>query len=473
MFSKNGTKFLRTTTFRLTLWYLGIFSLLSLAVFGVVYIFLTAHLHDQTDNELKNTAKEFITLYQEQGVKSLQAEFTREAASRGTGRVFFALLSPASKPLATSDLSEWHTEVTLLLNTTLNAANHSSSEIYFRTLSRPGHRHRVRVISISATNGNVIKIGITLKSDEMLLERYRETFGTALLIMLVCGGLVGWLLARKAMSGVKRVTETATRIGRHDFGQRVTAADEGEEIGALVQAFNDMLERIEALLHELQQITDNVAHELRTPITRIRGIAETTLKSNGDLDEFHEMAAAVIDGSDELIEMISTMLEIAKTDSGVSELTVAPLDIREIAAEAVDLFAPAAEDQRIHIQLSQPPQPVMVLGDRPRLQRVVANLLDNAIKYTSPGGKITLSITAEAAEAKVEITDTGVGIDEKDIPRVFDRFYRSDQSRSTSGSGLGLSLALAIIRAHGGNITIKSTETGSTFAVSLPNKSSF
>ena len=115
----------------------------------------------------------------------------------------------------------------------------------------------------------------------------------------------------------------------------------------------------------------------------------------------------------------------------------------------------------------------MVLGDRPRLQRVVANLLDNAIKYTSPGGKITLSITAEAAEAKVEITDTGVGIAEKDIPRVFDRFYRSDQSRSTSGSGLGLSLALAIIRAHGGNITIKSTETGSTFAVSLPNKSSF
>ena len=469
MFSKNGIKFLRTTTFRLTLWYLGVFSTLSLAVFGVVYVFLAAHLHDQTDNELMNTAKEFRTLYEEQGSKALQAEFTREASSQETGCVFFELISPGRKPLATSDLSEWSGLATLSLNVT----DRSENEVSFRTLSLPGHRHKVRVISMPATDGNVIKIGRTLKGDEMLLERYRETFGTALVIMLACGGLVGWLLARKAMSGVKRVTETATRIGRHDFGQRVMVADKGEEISALVQAFNDMLERIESLVNELQQITDNVAHELRTPITRIRGIAETTLKGKGDLDEFREMAASVIDGSDELIEMIGTMLEIARTDSGVAKLAVAPLDIREIAEEAVDLFTPAAEDRRIHIHLSKPPRAVMLFGDRQRLQRVVANLLDNAIKYTPPGGKVTLSITAEAAGAKVKITDTGVGIDEKDIHRIFDRFYRGDKSRSTAGSGLGLSLALAIVRAHGGDITVKTTDSGSTFTVSLPNKPSF
>ena len=434
-------------------------------------MFLAAHLHDQTDNELMNTAKEFRTLYEEQGAKALQAEFTREASSRGTGRVFFELISPGRKPLATSDLSEWSGLATLSLNVT----DRSENEVSFRTLSLPGHRHKVRVISMPATDGNVIKIGRTLKGDEMLLERYRETFGTALVIMLACGGLVGWLLARKAMSGVKRVTETATRIGRHDFGQRVMVADKGEEISALVQAFNDMLERIESLVNELQQITDNVAHELRTPITRIRGIAETTLKGKGDLDEFREMAASVIDGSDELIEMIGTMLmlEIARTDSGVAKLAVAPLDIREIAEEAVDLFTPAAEDRRIHIHLSKPPRAVMLFGDRQRLQRVVANLLDNAIKYTPPGGKVTLSITAEAAGAKVKITDPGVGIDEKDIHRIFDRFYRGDKSRSTAGSGLGLSLALAIVRAHGGDITVKTTDSGSTFTVSLPNKPSF
>lgn len=468
MFSKNGTKFLRTTTFRLTLWYLGVFSLLSLAVFGVVYVFLAAHLHDQTDNELMNTAKEFKTLYKEHGVKALQAEFTREAASRGTGRVFFELISPEGKPLAASDVSVWNAPETLFPN----AAVPSENKIFFQTISRPGHRHKVRMIFMPVADGNIIRIGISLKSDEMLLERYRETFGTALVIMLVCGGFVGWLLARKAMSGVKRVTETAIRIGRHDFSQRVALTGKGEEISALGRAFNDMLERIESLLNELQQITDNVAHELRTPITRIRGIAETTLKGNGNLDEFREMAASVIDGSDDLIEMIGTMLEIAKTDSGVVELAVAPLDMREIVEDAVDLFAPAAEDRHIRIHLSCPPKAVMILGDRQRLQRVVANLLDNAIKYTPPGGNVTLSVATVEAGAKVEITDTGVGLDEKDIPRIFDRFYRGDKSRSTAGSGLGLSLALAIIRAHGGNITAKSTSSGSSFTVFLPNKPS-
>ena len=468
MFSKKSANFLRTTTFRLTLWYLGVFSLLSLAMFVVVYLFLASHLYDRTDNEIMNTAEEFETLYEQQGVRALQAEFTREAASRGTERVFFELISPKGKVLATSDLSQWHGSETLPLEADVTSGN----KVSFRTLSLSEHRHKVRVVAISATDGNVIEIGTTLQGDEILLERFREIFGTALVIMLVCGGLVGWLLARKAMSGVKRVTETATRIGRHDFGQRVAFADEGEEIRALVHAFNDMLERTELLLNELQQITDNVAHDLRTPITRIRGIAETTLKGGEDLDEYREMAAAVIDGSDELIEMISTMLEIAKTDSGVTELAVAALDIREIVEQAADLFAPAAEDKRIDIHLAQPQHAVMVLGDRSRLQRVVANLLDNAIKYTPAGGTVSLSIDAEAAGVKVAITDSGMGIDANDIPKIFDRFYRGDQCRSTTGSGLGLSLVLAIIRGHGGDITVKSAEAGSTFIVFLPSEPS-
>jgi len=434
----------------------------------VVYVSLASRLHDQTDNEIMNTAKEFVTLYEEHGVKALHGEFTREAASRGTGRVFFELISPEGKLLATSSLSQWEGLGTSLLDGEVTSGEKAS----FRTLSLPGHRHKVRVISMSATDGNVITIGTTLEGDEILLERYRETFGTALAIMLVCGGFVGWLLARKAMAGVKRVTETATRIGRHDFDRRVTLADEGEEISALVRAFNDMLERIESLLSELRQITDNVAHELRTPITRIRGIAETTLKGSGDIDEYREMAASVIEGSDDLIEMIGTMLEISEADSGVAELDAAPLNIQEIVEEAADLFAPMAEDRHITIHLSKPPRAPMVVGDRPRLQRVVANLLDNAIKYTPPGGTVTLSVNLDSAGVKIEFSDTGVGINEKEIPLIFDRFYRGDKSRSTAGSGLGLSLARAIIRAHGGDITVKSTGGGSTFTVFLPSEPS-
>jgi len=465
MFSKKGHSLLRTTTFRLTLWYLGVFSTLSLAMFAVVYVFLASHLYDQTDNELLNTAREFDVLYKNHGLTALKSEFQREMQSEGENNVFYRLLSPDGGELASSNLKPWRGLMTL----DLPRSGAMEGEPVFQTVTLPGLPHKIRVITLLTGKGSIIEAGFTLRGDEILLERYRETFGTALVIMLICGGFIGWLLARKAMSGVKRVTETATRIGRHDFGRRVTLADEGEEISALVHAFNAMLERIESLLSELQQITDNIAHELRTPITRIRGVAETTLKGGGDLDEYREMAASVIDGSDDLIEMIGTMLEIAKTDSGVAELTVTPLDIREIVEEAVDLFAPAAEDRRIEIHLSKPRQAVMALGDRPRLQRVVANLLDNAIKYTPSGGTVTLSVDTDAAGVKLKITDTGVGLDEKDLPRIFDRFYRGDKSRSTVGSGLGLSLALTIIQAHGGDITVKSTEAGSAFTVFLPS----
>jgi heavy metal sensor kinase len=468
MFLKKRLNFLQTTTSRLTLWHLGLFSVLSVVVFLVVYESLASHLRNQTDNEIMDSAKEFAALYREHGVKALQDEFVREAASRGTRRVFFELLSPKGKLLASSNLSQW----TGL--ETLRPLEHSISENRpsFRTIFLPGHHHKLRLISMPTGDGNMIEIGSTLQSEELILERYRETFGAALAVMLVLGGLAGFLLAKKAMSGIQRVTDTATRIGRRDLGRRVPLGNEGKEIDALVYAFNAMLERIESLLNELKQITDNVAHELRTPITRIRGIAETTLKSSGDIHEYREMTASVIEACDDLIEMIATMLEIAKTDSGVAEFDMVPLDIREIVEEAADLFVPTAEDRHVDIRLIKPSHSVMILGDRARLQRVVANLLDNAVKYTPPGGTVTLSIDADEAGVKVNINDTGMGIDEKDIPRVFERFYRGDKSRSTPGSGLGLSLALAIIRVHGGNIDVKSTEQGTTFIVLLPcNKS--
>jgi signal transduction histidine kinase len=273
------------------------------------------------------------------------------------------------------------------------------------------------------------------------------------------------------MAGVQRVTDTATQIGRHDLGRRVPLAREGREINALAQAFNAMLERIESLLNELQQITDNVAHELRTPVTRIRGIAETTLKSGDHIDDFREMAATVIDGCDDLTEMVATMLEIAKAESGVAELEIAPLDFCQISAEAVDLFAPMAEDKGVEIHWTQPPRKVTVSADRQRLQRAVANLLDNAVKYTPPGGRVTLTLQADASGARVDITDTGMGIDAEDLPHVFERFYRGDKSRSTPGSGLGLSLARAIVRAHGGEIAVKSTlHQGTTFHILLPSQ---
>lgn len=462
MFWKSGHSFLRTTTFRLTLWYLGVFSVLSVGVFLVVYVSLDLRLGAQTDDELLDKSREFATLYREHGIQALQAEFAREAQSQGTGRVFFQLLSPRGQSRASSDLSQWR--ATDISTSTQSMAR--GQQPSYRTLLLSGHK--VRVLSVPISGGARIEVARSLQREAIILERYRETFGLALVFMVICGGLFGFLLARKAMSGVQRVTDTATGIGRNDLGRRVPLMDEGEEINALARAFNAMLERIEALLQEVRQITDHVAHELRTPITRIRVIAETTLKDGEDIHDYREMAAAVIDGCDDLVEMISTMLEIAKTDSGTVDFDSVPLDLLDIVAEAVDLFTPMAEDKGIDLRLIKSSRPALVRGDRRKIQRMVANLVDNAVKYTPRGGVITVTVKTNAGHASVEISDTGIGISEVDMPHIFDRFYRGDKSRSTSGSGLGLSLARAVIHAHGGDITVQNSKQGTTFAFFLP-----
>ncbi len=466
-----GFKFLHTTTFRLTIWYLGVFSALSMAVFAIVYIFLTSHLHDNIDREITNSAKEFSTLYREHGVKALQSEFTREAASRGTERVFFELVSIKGNLLAHSDLHHWKN-----INKAIpkSLPHNFKNKLIFYTIMLPKHKYKTRVVSISTFDGNTIRIGITLKGDEVLLQRYRETIGTALLIMLISGGLIGWQLTRKAMAGIKKITETAIRIGEHDFSRRVELTKENEEIKSLANAFNNMLEHIESLMKELREITDNIAHELRTPITRIRGMAETIIKYTEKPEDYYEMAAMVIEECDNLIEMINTMLEISRTDSGVTKFSIVPVNILEIVKDAADLFTPAADDKNIKIiVLNKSSKAITVNGDRSKLQRVVADILDNAVKYTPSHGIITMSITSDKKNIKITIKNTGNGIEKKDISKIFDRFYRCDKSRSTLGNGLGLSLALAIIRALNGNISVKSTKTETSFTISLPNPSSY
>jgi signal transduction histidine kinase len=230
-----------------------------------------------------------------------------------------------------------------------------------------------------------------------------------------------------------------------------------------------MLERIERLVGELKSVSDNVAHDLKSPLTRIRGIAETTLCGSQDIKNYREMAGAVIEESDRLVELINTMLEIARTDSGIAVLNTNRLDLRAIVHDAVDLFGPLAEDRGGAIQWELPENPVLVSGDIKCLQRAVANVLDNAIKYGGEGGIVKLLLISGNKQAKLLISDRGSGINEADIPRVFDRFYRAEKSRTTLGSGLGLSLALAIVRAHGGNITVRSSPgKGSEFTISLP-----
>jgi heavy metal sensor kinase len=469
MCSKRKSDIFRTVTFRLTLQYALLFSVISLTVFILIYVMMTSSLRQRVDDDLLDSAKEFEELYNTQGIEALRAEYGREAESRGLNRVFFRLLSPDLDALATSDLGSWPglglpPEVSARL---------SRDEVAFSTISVPGHSHKVRAIFKKTEDGNIIHVGFSLEDNERLMERYREIFGTAIVVMLICGGLAGWLMARRAMSGVERVTNMAIRMGKGDLSLRVPLGNEGQEIDNLAKAFNEMAERIQALLTELREVTNNIAHDLRSPLTRIRGIAEATSIGVHSADEYQEVVRMVVEESDRLVEMINTMLAIAEAEAGLAESTKTSIDILEIIESAHGLFLPVAEDKGLHLAVEAPPELLLTIGDVASLQRVIANLLDNAIKYTPAGGKVLISVEGTRTQVVISVTDSGMGIDEQALPLIFNRFYRGDQSRSTPGNGLGLSLVRALVRAHGGEITAESSPgRGSTFTVFLPRTTS-
>ena len=279
-----------------------------------------------------------------------------------------------------------------------------------------------------------------------------------------------WLLSRRMLSGVMQVSSAAQRIAADgDFDRRVDESGGGSEITELVTAFNTMNDNNRHLFREVRSVTDNVAHELKTPLTRLRGAAELTIGKNYDNPEAAELAAVVAEECAEMLELINSLLEITRTESGINGLRTETTDLASMLRRACELFQVLAEDLGITLSQEIPDNAVLVNAEPVRLQRVFANLIDNALKFSDKGGTITISLTSERGSAVVRVSDTGCGISASDLPHIFERLYRCDASRSRPGSGLGLTLAAAIVRAHGGTITAESTPgQGSIFTVTLP-----
>jgi heavy metal sensor kinase len=275
-------------------------------------------------------------------------------------------------------------------------------------------------------------------------------------------------MARRALAGVEAVTRTARQISEGSLKQRVPVKKYQDEIDQLAITFNQMLDRIQTLVTGIREMSDNIAHDLKSPITRIRGISEVTLTTGASDKEYETMAASTIEECDRLLDMINTMLVISKTEAGVNKLDTQEIDIGAVVRDACELFRSTAEDKDLRLVYDVPGN-FSISGDTRLIQRMIANLLDNAIKYTPAGGSIEMTVSTVDDAAAIKVKDTGIGISEKDMPRIFERFYRCDPSRSEAGIGLGLSFARAIARAHGGDIKVASTpDQGSTFSVTFP-----
>jgi signal transduction histidine kinase len=469
MSSKRGPSFLRTATLRLALWHAGLFAILSLATFALVYLTLQASLIQQTDRELNEDAQEAESKLQGVSRREGEAAFRADVDPIDVDKDVRVLLSSGLKVRTSSDLTSW-SGIDFVPH---DAGRIAPGEAVLRTVFVPGLQHQARILVRRARDGSLIEIGTSLADSEDLLRIVRRIFALGWITTIIPGLLLGWFMARRAMAGVDRVTATAVQIGKSDLSQRVPVGREGEEIENLARAFNEMLDRIHLLIRELQDVSSNIAHDLKSPITRIRVLAETHLRAGTGVPQSDHMAGPIIEECDRLVGMIDTILEIAATDAGVAPLGDSVIDLADVARDAVDLLQPAADENGIRLECNLPPAPLLIRGDLNRVQRVVGNLLDNAIKYTKRGGAVRVSAETTPDRISLSITDSGIGIDSETLPRVFERFYRGEWSRSTPGHGLGLSLARSIARAYGGEIAVESGfGKGSVFTIHWPSSRS-
>jgi signal transduction histidine kinase len=311
--------------------------------------------------------------------------------------------------------------------------------------------------------------GISHHALSELREDFRGYFGVPLVIVIALSGAIGWFMARRALSGVDEVTRAAVDISRGALDRRVPLTGRDDEIDRLARSFNTMVEHTQVLIEQMKEITENIAHDLRSPITRMRGLAEMTLTGRSTDEATASMAGLIIEECDRLLELINTMLDISEAEAGLAKLDMEKADLAALVNDLRDIFLLSAEEKHIELRTTGTEGPVPVICDRRRLQRVFANLLDNALKYTPAGGLVTISVADDSGRATVTVEDSGSGISDEDLPHIFERFFRGEKSRSTPGNGLGLSLVRALTMVHGGSVSVASTlHEGSRFTVTLP-----
>jgi signal transduction histidine kinase len=316
-----------------------------------------------------------------------------------------------------------------------------------------------------------LQVGMDADIREDAMQSMRAVFLVILMPVLLFALLGGAFMAYRALAPIRRLVEILhSVIDTGNVSTRVPEEEVRGEFGDLVRLFNRMLDRIETLVIGMHRTLDNVAHDLRTPMTRLRGRAELALQVERDPEIYREALAESVEASQAAMTMLETIMDVAEAESGTMPLHMEPVLISELIYEVIDLYQLLADDKEQALVMDVPPA-LEIFADRSRMRQVVANLIDNAVKYTPGGGDVHVSAEGDEREVCLRVRDTGMGITSDEIHRIWDRLYRGDRSRSQRGLGLGLSFVKAIVQAHGGRIQVQSTEgVGSVFTVRLPRR---
>lgn len=455
----------QSLAFRLTIWYAGVFLIIAFLLFGGLYVLLNSLILKQTDEVLATKKNTAILFMSNQGLRFPQEQIAMDGNAVSEWTTFFRLVNESGEEYFSSNSNLSGLD---LPAAELNRLIATKQPLY-KTIKVSSFNFPVRVGFFYLGPNTIIQIGQSLESSYQLLDLFRLIFLLGLTGAFVLTVLLSAVLASNLLQMINNVTRTAAEIAdayHPQLDRRVYVGKENNEISEMARTFNTMLERIQNLVGGMEEMSDNMAHDLKSPVTRIRGLTEVTLMHEASVDEYERMGADIINECDTLLGMINNILFISKAKHGVYVPQMTEINLNTLVEQAYQMFQPLAESKGLELTSSLSDRALTIMADKKLLQRALANLIDNAIKYSSSGDVVNLICSHENDCAILKVCDTGNGIPEEDRDRIFERFYRSDSSRSSEGTGLGLSFVKAAIEAMYGSISLESTlGKGSCFTV--------
>jgi signal transduction histidine kinase len=460
-------KLIRTTAFRLTLVYLLLFALFAASLLGYFAWNTRRLINEQITATVNAEIAEIETIYARRGLQGLATTLGYRALRPGAN--LYLVTTPAGTAFGGNVES---------LSPGVMASSGWSETAYRRLDERDTANHRALVRVTELSNGFRLLVGRDLEERRRLFGIVAKAAQWSLLVVIVLGIGGGIFVARRVLRRIDAMTGTTQRIMAGDLSGRLPVGRSGDELDRLAENLNAMLERIEALMMGLKEVSDNIAHDLKTPLTRLRNRAEEALASSGSEAEYRAALERTIEESDGLIRTFNALLMIARAESGQARGNMDDFDAAEVARGIHELYEPLAEDDGMTLRVKASPAPLH--GNRELVSQALANLVENAIKYGKPvpaaqplgaaasGREILIEARRDGDQVLLSVSDHGPGIPEADRKHAIERFVRLEASRTQPGSGLGLSLASAVATLHGGELRLGDAHPGLSATLAIP-----
>jgi signal transduction histidine kinase len=461
---KSLVKIHKSNGFQLSLWYAVSFFLGSAILLLVTYILLASALKSQDQQAVQSELAELVSIYNNGGLNAVDASVSENYRFRKKNPFLIRVVESSNQTLKTYYPQMWREFDLALLNTFILKKNPAWIEL-------PAVDGDFKLVATASPldEGRWLQVGISTQEREQTLHRFRAAMLTVFLPVVFLGVVGGTLFALRSLRPVRNIVQTVQAILDGQLEARVNRSNSGDELDELARLFNEMLDKIKLLIESFKGSLDNVAHDLRTPMTRLRSVAEKALQNGADLESAREALSDCVEESDRILSMLTMLMDISEAETGALYLERRATNISVLLTRVMDMYEPVADEKSVKLTIDAPAE-LYTECDGNRLSQAFANLLDNAIKYTPAGGSVVARALHRNGELFIQVSDTGIGIPADDMPKIWDRLFRGDAARSQKGLGLGLSFVKAICEAHHGRVYAKSTTgQGAVFTIALPS----